>query len=62
MKFPDPRKMSKSELNARYSDAQSLLDGCYDIIELYVPRCPSQVEWRRKWLEAARSHGAEPML
>lgn len=41
-----------------YKDARSLIDGCYEVVELFDAKTPSQVEWKRKWLEAARQHGA----
>jgi hypothetical protein len=43
---------------AKYDDARSLLDGCYEIVELFNPETPSQVEWRQQWLESARKHGS----
>ena len=43
---------------ADYHDARSLIDGCYEIVELFEPKTPSQIEWKRKWLESARRHGA----
>lgn len=45
-------------LFTKYEDARSLLDGCYEIVELFNPETPSQIEWKRKWLEDARKHGA----
>lgn len=43
---------------AKYDDARSLLDGCYEIVELFNPETPSQIVWKQKWLEGARKHGA----
>lgn len=43
---------------ADYHDARSLLDGCYEVVELFNPETPSQVEWKQNWLEGARKHGA----
>lgn len=43
---------------ADYHDARSLIDGCYEIVELFEAKTPSQIEWKRKWLGAARKHGA----
>lgn len=43
---------------ADYHDARSLLDGCYEVVELFDAKTPSQVDLKRKWLEAARKHGA----
>ena len=51
----------ESELHgvwADYHDARSLIDGCYEIVELWKAETPSQIEWKRKWLESARKHGA----
>lgn len=47
-----------SDLEFKNEDARSLLDGCYEIVELFTPETPSQVEWKQKWLEGARKHGA----
>lgn len=41
-----------------YEDACNMLDGCYEIVELFETKTPSQIEWKRKWLESARKHGA----
>lgn len=45
-------------LKSQYNDARSLLDGCYEVVELFDPETPSQAEWKQKWLEGARKHGA----
>lgn len=37
-------------------EAISLLDGCYEIIELYEPKSPAQVEWKNNWLEKAKKN------
>lgn len=37
---------------------RSLIDGAYDIVMLYKPQYPSQIEWKKWWLEEARKHGA----
>ena len=41
-----------------YKEAQSLIDGAYDIIELWKAESPAQIEWKKRWLENARKHGA----
>ena len=43
---------------ADYHDARSLIDGAYEMVELFETKTPSQIEWKRKWLESARKHGA----
>lgn len=45
-------------IHAKYEDARSIIDGCYEVVELFEAKTPSQIEWKRKWLEAARKHGA----
>lgn len=45
-------------LFTKYEDARSLIDGAYEIVELFEAKTPSQIEWKRKWLGAARKHGA----
>lgn len=59
--YPIVSAMSRETLAGRYLDAISLLDGCYEIIELFKPESPSQVIWKQKWLAGARKHGAEGM-
>jgi hypothetical protein len=41
-----------------YSEAQSLIDGVYEMVERYQTVSPAQVEWKKNWLENARKHGA----
>lgn len=43
------------------NDRLRLIDGAYEIVELYKPQSPAQEEWRKRWLEDARSLGAVPM-
>lgn len=31
-----------------------LVDGCYNVVELWKPESPSQVEWRKDWLKKAK--------
>ncbi len=54
----EKHKIVLAAMQAKYEDARSLIDGCYEVVELFDAKTPSQVEWRRKWLEAARQHGA----
>lgn len=37
-----------------------LVDGAYDIVELWPALTPVQKIWKKKWLECARKHGANP--
>lgn len=48
--------MEKDTKN-RVTDYKTLLylvDGASIIIELWKPKTPSQIKWKRKWLEDAR--------
>lgn len=40
--------------------AIELLDGAYDIIEIWKAESPSQVAWKRAWLAKAKELGANP--
>ena len=37
-----------------------LVDGVYELVELYKPESPAQEAWKRNWLEKARKAGAGP--
>ncbi len=37
-----------------------LVDGAYELVELYKPESPAQEAWKRNWLEKARKAGAGP--
>lgn len=57
--FNYPAEMSElalayRDLEFKYEDARSLIDGCYELIEI----ADVNAEWKRKWLEAAMRHGA----
>lgn len=54
-------EFTAADLTEKYDDARSLLDGCYEIVELFNPETPSQVKWKQKWLEGARKHGASSL-
>ena len=36
----------------------SLIDGAYEIVELFIAKTPAQFEWKREWLKKAREVGA----
>lgn len=40
--------------------AIELLDGAYDIIEIWAAESPSQKSWKNAWLAKARELGANP--
>lgn len=37
-----------------------LIDGAYDIIEIWKAESPSQVAWKKAWMAKARELGAHP--
>lgn len=39
-------------------EMMELLDGAYDIVELWKPEFPTQVEWKTNWLKNAQACGA----
>ena len=39
-------------------ECRELLDGAYEVVELWSASSPSQQEWRTKWLAGARKFGA----
>lgn len=39
-----------------------LIDGAYDVVELWKVETPAQRKWRVEWLEKARKVGATPSL
>ena len=40
--------------------AIELLDGAYDIVEIWKAETPSQIAWKSAWLAKARKLGANP--
>lgn len=45
---------------SKHDEMLSLIDGCYEVVELWNATTPSQIEWKRNWLERARAMGAQP--
>jgi len=41
-------------LKSLVDEGRSLVDGCYNVVELFTPKSPAQVEWRQNWLKKAR--------
>jgi hypothetical protein len=48
------------DYSKRELDMLSLIDGCYEVIELYKPQSPSSQVWKENWLRKARKLGATP--
>lgn len=44
--------------HAANQELVELVDGAYEIVELFNATSPAQIEWKRAWLEKARKHGA----
>jgi hypothetical protein len=45
-------------MTTKYKEAQNLLDACYEVVEIWDCQAPSQIVWKREWLEKVRLHGA----
>jgi hypothetical protein len=43
-----------SQLEKENSELLTLVDGVEDIVELFKPESPAQVEWKNRWLSKAR--------
>ena len=43
-------------LEDRLAKAISLIDGAYEVVELFKPSTPAQAEWKREWLTAAAQY------
>lgn len=37
-----------------------LIDGAYDIIEIWKAEAPAQIAWKKAWMAKARELGAHP--
>ena len=49
------------ELKDKYDELLSLVDGAYDIIELWKAETPFQQAWKDQWMKEARELGAIPL-
>lgn len=56
-KSNDPEELKNLTNLARYI---TLIDGAYDIVELWDAKTPAQKEWKEGWLREAQELGAEP--
>ena len=54
--------MLKKELEEKLKRAVSLIDGVYEIVEIWGAGelSPSQRKWKEEWLRKARELGAYP--
>ena len=50
----------KSKKKPSDTVALELIDGAYDIVELWKAETPAQVAWKKDWMEKARKLGASP--
>ena len=51
----------KLEKDEQIVDMISMIDGVYEVVELFGYRgSPAQKEWAKSWLARARSYGASP--
>lgn len=44
------------KLEDQLAKAISLIDGAYEVVELFKPSTPAQVEWRKEWLALAAKY------
>ncbi len=44
------------------ASAVSLIDGAYDIVEIWKPEGPYNTTWKRQWLERASELGASSSI
>lgn len=42
--------------------AVELIDGAYDVVELWQAESPAQVAWKAAWLAKAKELGATPSV
>lgn len=52
------RAEATAPVEDRLRAAIDLIDGAYEIVELYEPQSPAQEAWQKHWLEEARALGA----
>lgn len=55
---PDIRAMSPIGLAEK---AIALVDGAWEIVEMFQPKSPAQEAWKREWMRRAREVGAGPV-
>ena len=49
------------EVSSRLETLLALIDGAYDIVEIWnTDTSPYNKEWKKQWLQAARECGAQP--
>ena len=41
-------------------DLVELVDGAYDIVEIWAAESPAQIAWKKAWMAKARKLGANP--
>ena len=50
----------RSESMKEILTLRGLINGAYDIVELWKAETPSQQKWRAEWMAQARRNGAVP--
>lgn len=48
------KNLKKKNVSEREDELASLVDAAFEIVELYKPSSPSQVQWKKDWLSKAR--------
>lgn len=49
-----------NNLVRKIAELKGLVDGAYEIVEMWNASSPSQREWRENWLKRAIANGASP--
>lgn len=49
-----------AQLQSRAEHLLELVDGAYDLVEIYHASSPAQIQWKKNWLAKAKSLGANP--
>lgn len=46
------------EAAERMKEMLGLIDGCFDIVEIWKATTPAQIVWKKQWIERALAVGA----
>lgn len=46
------------EAAERLEELLGLIDGCFDIVEIWKATTPAQIVWKKQWIERALAVGA----
>ena len=49
-----------SDITKQLLTLRALVDGAYDIIEIWDAKTPEQIKWKKEWMALAIDNGAYP--